>query len=187
MELCYENVINDNQRGMPIRKIKLSQSFSSVFYIGRHCEEFFHGMITEAASSKMGWRGLCGRGSPGLVMGPCIVEIDRIAISEVQYQLKVNRCRNEEVIVKGNFGWVWHIRGLCGRGAPGLVMGPCIVEIDRIFIRDDQNQYEVKRCRNEEVNFQGSSANSVGEESGQDGRTERGDQYNISTLLKAWG
>ncbi|KAH3778295.1 hypothetical protein DPMN_179750 [Dreissena polymorpha] len=38
-------------------------------------------------------------------------------------------------------------------GAPGLLMGPCIVEIDCIVIRDVQN---------EEVNFQGSSANSDG-------------------------
>ncbi|KAH3795960.1 hypothetical protein DPMN_149523 [Dreissena polymorpha] len=129
----------------------------------------------------------------------CIVEIDRIVIREVQYQLKVNRCRNEEVIVKGNFGW--------------LVMGPCIVEIDRIVIRevqyqlnvnrcrneeiivkgnfgwvwplwagrpriirivirDVQYQFEVNRCRNEEVNFQGSSAYSVGGDSGQNGRTD---------------
>ncbi|KAH3876110.1 hypothetical protein DPMN_039391 [Dreissena polymorpha] len=42
-----------------------------------------------------------------LVMGPCIVKIDRIVIREVQYQLEVNRCRNEEIIVKGNFGWAW--------------------------------------------------------------------------------
>ncbi len=47
-------------------------------------------------------------------MGPSIVEIDRIVIREVQYQFKVNRCRNEEIIVKGNFGWVWPIMG----GAP---------------------------------------------------------------------
>jgi len=33
-------------------------------------------------------------------MGPCIVEIDRIVIREVQYQFEVNRCRNEEVNVK---------------------------------------------------------------------------------------
>ncbi|KAH3892153.1 hypothetical protein DPMN_016265 [Dreissena polymorpha] len=45
------------------------------------------------------------KGAPGLVMGPCIV--DRIVIREVQYQLEVNRCRNEEIIVKGNFGWAW--------------------------------------------------------------------------------
>ncbi|KAH3793666.1 hypothetical protein DPMN_147183 [Dreissena polymorpha] len=88
-------------------------------------------------------------------MGPCIADIDRIVIREVQYQFEVNRCRNEEIIVKGNFGWAW----LCGRGAPGLVMGPCIVEIDRIVIREAQYQFEVNRCRNEEVNFQGSSAN----------------------------
>ncbi|KAH3742194.1 hypothetical protein DPMN_048931 [Dreissena polymorpha] len=97
------------------------------------------------------------------------VEIDRIVIRDVQYQFEVSRCRNEEVIVKGNFGG----RGLCGRGAPGLVMGPCIVAIYRIVIRDVQYQFEVNRFRNEEVNFQGSSAYSVGGDSGQDGRTDR--------------
>ncbi|KAH3849760.1 hypothetical protein DPMN_092164 [Dreissena polymorpha] len=44
-------------------------------------------------------------------------------------------------------------------GAPGLVMGPCIVEVNRIVIRDVQYQFEVNRCRYEKVNFQGSSAN----------------------------
>ncbi|KAH3827386.1 hypothetical protein DPMN_129323 [Dreissena polymorpha] len=58
------------------------------------------------------------------------------------------------------------------RGAPGLVMGPCIVEIDRIVIRDVQYQFKINGCRNEEVNFQGSRANSVGGDSGQDGRTD---------------
>ena len=61
-------------------------------------------------------------------MGPCIVEIDLNVIRVVQYQFKVNRCRNEEIIVKGNFGWVWPMWA----GAPGLGMGQCIVEIDRI-------------------------------------------------------
>ncbi|KAH3737490.1 hypothetical protein DPMN_044083 [Dreissena polymorpha] len=37
------------------------------------------------------------------------------------------------------------------RGAPGLVMGPCIVEIDRIVIRDVQYKFEVIQCTNEEV------------------------------------
>ncbi|KAH3871356.1 hypothetical protein DPMN_034555 [Dreissena polymorpha] len=73
--------------------------------------------------------------------------IDRIVIKEVQYQLEVNRCRNEEVIVKCNFGWVC----LFGRGAPGLAMGPCIVEIDRIVMHKFQYQLEVNRCRNEEI------------------------------------
>ncbi|KAH3718554.1 hypothetical protein DPMN_061359 [Dreissena polymorpha] len=68
-----------------------------------------------------------------LVMGPCIVEIDRIVIREVQYQLEVNRCRNEEIIVKDNFGWVW----------PRLVMAPCIDEID------------LNQCRNEEMIVKG--------------------------------
>ena len=63
-----------------------------------------------------------GRGAPGLVMGTYIpvVEIDRIAIKEVQYQFEVNRCRNEEIIVKGNFGWVWSMwagRPRVGNGA----------------------------------------------------------------------
>ncbi|KAH3882023.1 hypothetical protein DPMN_005952 [Dreissena polymorpha] len=77
-------------------------------------------------------------GALGLVMGSCIVEIYRIVIREVQYQLEVNRCRNEEC-------------GLCTRGAPGLVMGLCIVEIDRIVIRIVQYQLEVNRCRNEVI------------------------------------
>ncbi|KAH3894721.1 hypothetical protein DPMN_018878 [Dreissena polymorpha] len=70
-------------------------------------------------------------------------------------------------------------RVIMNRGAPGLVMGPCIVEIDGIFIRDVQYQFEVNRCGNEEVNFQGSSANSVGGECGQDGRTDGGDNHII--------
>ncbi|KAH3877412.1 hypothetical protein DPMN_001278 [Dreissena polymorpha] len=115
-----------------------------------------------------------------LVMGPCIVEIDRIVIREVQYQFEVNRCRNEEIIVKGNFGWVWSMwagrprvgngamhkvqyqfevnhKGNFGwvwsmwAGAPGLVMGPCIVEIDPNVIREVQYQFEVNPCRNEKI------------------------------------
>ncbi|KAH3786667.1 hypothetical protein DPMN_164775 [Dreissena polymorpha] len=61
-----------------------------------------------------------------LVMGPCIVEID------------LNRCRNEEIIVKGNFGWVWSMWA----GRP---------RIDCIVIREVQYQFEVNRCRNEEI------------------------------------
>ncbi|KAH3868773.1 hypothetical protein DPMN_031926 [Dreissena polymorpha] len=113
-----------------------------------------------------------------LVMGPCIVEIDRIVIREVQYQLDVN-CRNEEIIVKGNFGWVWPMWAGCLRiyrivirvvqyqfevnrcrnekiiGPPGLVMGPCIVEIDCIVIKEVQYQFEVNRCRDEEIIVKG--------------------------------
>ncbi|KAH3774515.1 hypothetical protein DPMN_175897 [Dreissena polymorpha] len=63
------------------------------------------------------------------------VEIDGIVIREVQYQLEVNRCRNEEIIVKGNFA-----------GRP---------RIDRIVIREVQYQLEVNRCRNEEVIVKG--------------------------------
>ncbi|KAH3885367.1 hypothetical protein DPMN_009360 [Dreissena polymorpha] len=105
-----------------------------------------------------GWVWSIGAGRP---------RIDRIVIREVQYQLEVNRCRNEEIIVKAILGGC----GLCWRGAPGLVMGPCKVEIDRIVIRDVQYQFEVNQCRNEEVNIQDFSAYSVGD-SGQDGRTD---------------
>ncbi|KAH3725772.1 hypothetical protein DPMN_051621 [Dreissena polymorpha] len=101
-------------------------------------------------------------GAPGLVIGPCIVEIDRI------YQLEVNRWRNEEVIVKGNFEWVWSMwagRPRIGNGAihklnwcrneeiivkgnfgwvwPMLAGRP---RIDRIVIREVQYQFEVNRC-----------------------------------------
>ncbi|KAH3862474.1 hypothetical protein DPMN_025441 [Dreissena polymorpha] len=77
-----------------------------------------------------------------LVMGPCIVEIDRIVIREVQYQLEVNRWRHEEVIVKGNFGWVWSMWA----GHP---------RIDRIVKKEVQYQLEVNRCRNEDIIVKG--------------------------------
>ncbi|KAH3749794.1 hypothetical protein DPMN_184307 [Dreissena polymorpha] len=109
----------------------------------------------------LGGRGPCGRGTPELVMGPCIVVINCIDIREVQYQFEVNRCRN---VVKGNFRWAWPMWA----GRP---------MIDRIVIRE----------------FQGSSANSVGGDSGQDGRTNRQadrrrrlPQY-PHAFQKAWG
>ncbi|KAH3787515.1 hypothetical protein DPMN_165639 [Dreissena polymorpha] len=122
------------------------------------------------------------------------VEIYRIVIREVQYQLEVNRY---------NFGWVWPIMGGAPQveincivirevqyqfevnrlkailGAPGLVIGPCIAEIDRIVkrvkgnfewtwpmwagcpridrivIREVHYQFEVNRCRNEEIIVKG--------------------------------
>ncbi|KAH3773433.1 hypothetical protein DPMN_174794 [Dreissena polymorpha] len=74
--------------------------------------------------------------------------------------------------LKQKFGWAWSMWA----GRP---------RIDRIVIRDVQYQIEVNQCRNEEVNFQGSSAHSVGGDSGQDGRTDGGDNHNIPTLLKA--
>ncbi|KAH3811288.1 hypothetical protein DPMN_139697 [Dreissena polymorpha] len=192
-----------------------------------------------------------------LVMGPCIVEIDPIVIREVQYQLEMNWCRNEEIIVKGNFAWAWPMwagcprvgngaihkvqyqfevnrcrneeiivkgifgwawpmwvgfprvdsivirkvqyqfevnhktaifggRGLCGRGPPGLVMGPCIVEIDRIVIREVRYQFEDNQCRNEEIIFQGSSAYSVGGDSGQDGHMTDRRTAEIPTISKLY-
>ncbi|KAH3870266.1 hypothetical protein DPMN_033448 [Dreissena polymorpha] len=129
-------------------------------------------------------------------MGPCIVEIDSIVIREVQYQFEENRRRKEEVIVKGNFGWVWSMlaeRRRVGNGAMHKVQyqfeaNRCRNEevivkgnfgwvrsmwIDPIVIREVQYQFEVNRCRNEEVNFQGSSAYSVGGAGGQEGQTDR--------------
>ncbi|KAH3774276.1 hypothetical protein DPMN_175652 [Dreissena polymorpha] len=154
------------------------------------------------------------QGPTRLVMGECIVEIDRIVIREVQYQLEVNRCKNEEVIVKGNFGWTPQVdidrivirlvqyqvevnrcrnEEIIVKGNFGWVwsMWAGRPRIDRIVIIEVQYQFEVHRYRNEEVYFQGSSANSVGGDSCQDGRTDRktddGDNHNISTLFKKRG
>ncbi|KAH3734587.1 hypothetical protein DPMN_041026 [Dreissena polymorpha] len=64
-----------------------------------------------------------------------------------------------------------------------LVMGPCIVEICRIVIRDVQYQLEVNRCRNEEVNFQCSSAYSVSSAYSTDGQTD-GQTAEITTISR---
>ncbi|KAH3797019.1 hypothetical protein DPMN_150595 [Dreissena polymorpha] len=113
------------------------------------------------------------RGAPGLVMGPCIVEIDRIVLREVQYQLEDNR-------LKGNFLWVWPMwagRPRNGNGAMHKVQYQLEVNrcgneevivkgnfgwvwsmwagchrIVRIVIRDVQYQFQVNWCRNEEIN-----------------------------------
>ncbi|KAH3734702.1 hypothetical protein DPMN_041146 [Dreissena polymorpha] len=82
--------------------------------------------------------GLGQRVSPAACLTQGRPGIDRIVIREVQYQLELNRCRNEEIIVKGNFGWarpMW-------AGRP---------RIDLIVIREVQYQFEVKRCRNKEI------------------------------------
>ncbi|KAH3878929.1 hypothetical protein DPMN_002830 [Dreissena polymorpha] len=91
-------------------------------------------------------------------------EIDCIVIREVQYQLKLNQCKNEEAIVKGNFGWVWPmwagrlridriVKKEVHKGNFGWVWpmwaGP--PKIDRIVIREVHYQFEVNRCRNEEI------------------------------------
>ncbi|KAH3698443.1 hypothetical protein DPMN_085963 [Dreissena polymorpha] len=96
-----------------------------------------------------------------LITGPCI------------YQFEVSRCRNEEFIVKGNFGWAWSmwarapqvnrcrneeviVNGTFGWAWSMWTRRPRVVEIDRIVIRDIQYQFEVNRCRNEEVIIKGS-------------------------------
>ncbi|KAH3801997.1 hypothetical protein DPMN_155663 [Dreissena polymorpha] len=150
-------------------------------------------------------------GAPGLVMVPCIVEIDHICrneeiismwagrpridcivIREIQYQFEVNWCTNEEIIVKGNFGWVcsmWAGRPRVGIVAMHKVRYQLEVNLCRneeIIVKGNfgwvwsmwagrprvgngamhtcnvQYQFEVNRCRNEEVNLQGSSAYSDG-------------------------
>ncbi|KAH3801580.1 hypothetical protein DPMN_155235 [Dreissena polymorpha] len=165
------------------------------------------------------------RQRPTVGNGLCIFEIERIVLREVRYQLDVNRCRNEEIIVKGNFEWTWPMWVGCPR-------------INHNVIREVQYQFEVNLCRNEEFivkgnfgwawsmwawpmwaghpriiriairevqyqfedircslrctqNFQGSSAYSVGGESGQDGQTD-GRKTEITTISplflgKAWG
>ncbi|KAH3897975.1 hypothetical protein DPMN_022171 [Dreissena polymorpha] len=77
---------------------------------------------------------LADAGAPGLVMGPCIVEIDRIVIRE---------CRNEEIIVKDNFGWVWPM----WPGRPRVCNGAMHIEIDCIVIREAQYQIEEQVTR----------------------------------------
>ncbi|KAH3740617.1 hypothetical protein DPMN_047324 [Dreissena polymorpha] len=97
--------------------------------------------------------------------------IDRIVIREVRYQFEMNRCRNKEVIVKGNFGWVWSMWA----GSPRfdrIVIRECRNE--EIIVKGNfgwvwsmwagsprvgngamhkvQYQFQVNRCRNEEVN-----------------------------------
>ncbi|KAH3868976.1 hypothetical protein DPMN_032131 [Dreissena polymorpha] len=68
----------------------------------------------------------------------------------------------------------------------GLVMGPCIVEIDHIVIREVQYQLEVNQCRNEEVNE--IVARTDGWTDRQtDGRTDGGDKHNIPTFFKRRG
>ncbi|KAH3884159.1 hypothetical protein DPMN_008131 [Dreissena polymorpha] len=115
-----------------------------------------------------------------------LVEIDHIVIRKVQYHLEVNRCRNEEIIVKGNFGWAWPM--WAGRH-----------RINRIVMREVQYQFEVNRCRNEEIigaapqveidrivirEFQGSSANSVGDNSGKTDRWTDGQTAEITTISR---
>ncbi|KAH3776494.1 hypothetical protein DPMN_177920 [Dreissena polymorpha] len=149
-----------------------------------------------------------------LIMGPCIVEIYRIviryailgrprvgngAMHNVQYQFEVSRCRNEEFIVKGNFGWAWSMWA----GAPQVEID-CIVmkkfKMKKFFIvkgnfgwawsmwawrpRVGNQAMHINRCRNEQVNFQGSIARMDGRT---DGRTDSGDNHNIPTLFKKPG
>ncbi|KAH3697720.1 hypothetical protein DPMN_085229 [Dreissena polymorpha] len=142
------------------------------------------------------------RGRPRVDNGAYIVEIDRIVIRYVQYQFEVNWCRNEEFIVKGNFGWAWSMWATAPqvkidlnrcRNEEFIVKGNFgwawsmwagRPRIDHIVIRDVQYQFEVNRCRNEEVNIKipnSSSANSVGGDSGQDGRTD-GRTAEITTI-----
>ncbi|KAH3889309.1 hypothetical protein DPMN_013362 [Dreissena polymorpha] len=110
--------------------------------------------------------------------------INHNVIREVQYQFEVNRCRNEEIIVKGNFGWAWSMWAWPMWAWPMWAGHPRII---RIAIREVQYQFEDIRCSLRFTqNFQGSSAYSVGGESGQDGRTDGrmdGDNHNIPTFF----
>ncbi|KAH3778615.1 hypothetical protein DPMN_180084 [Dreissena polymorpha] len=133
-----------------------------------------------------------------MAMGPCIAEIDRIVIIDFQGAI-ANSVGGDIVPVDlsinlkedGNRVAFTFIIGpgidrvvIRDRRAPGLLFGPCIVDIDRIFVRDVQYQFEVNRCRNEGVNFQGSSANSAGGYCGQDGRADGGQTTISPRFLK---
>ncbi|KAH3709869.1 hypothetical protein DPMN_069334 [Dreissena polymorpha] len=92
----------------------------------------------------------------GLVMWLLFL-LDRVnCLSDVSMVIQANNCTVSDR--KTNYYQLYD------KGRP---------RIDRIVIRDVQYQFEVNRCRNEEVNFKGSRANSVGGVSGQDGRTDR--------------
>ncbi|KAH3890988.1 hypothetical protein DPMN_015079 [Dreissena polymorpha] len=97
--------------------------------------------------------------------------IDRIVIRDVQYQLDVNRCRNEEVNAE-------KVARTDGRtdGGDNHIIPRSNLEPAFTFINGPGRDL-----------FQGSSANRVGGDSVQDGRTDGGDQNNITTLLKALG
>ncbi|KAH3717306.1 hypothetical protein DPMN_060089 [Dreissena polymorpha] len=81
--------------------------------------------------------------------------------------LEVNRCKNEEVILKGNFGWVWSMWAGSPRVGNGAMhMNRCRNE--EIIVKSNfgwawsmwagrlRYQFEVNWCRNKAVNFQGS-------------------------------
>ncbi|KAH3738354.1 hypothetical protein DPMN_044988 [Dreissena polymorpha] len=88
-------------------------------------------------------------GAPGLVMEPCIVEIDSIVIREVQYQLEGNQCRNEEV-------WpMWAGRPRIDRIVIRLFQYQLEVNRWLVIIREVQYQLLVNRCRNEKVRVKG--------------------------------
>ncbi|KAH3846283.1 hypothetical protein DPMN_088582 [Dreissena polymorpha] len=110
-----------------------------------------------------------------LVMGPNIVEIDRIVIRDVQYKFEVIRCRNEEVNTQllTKFAFFESGRRKISDRAPP--QPPSLLTQG-----SDQNS----------VTFQGFSANCVGGAGNQDGRMDR--QTDITTisplfLRKAWG
>ncbi|KAH3855226.1 hypothetical protein DPMN_097790 [Dreissena polymorpha] len=112
-------------------------------------------------------------GAPGLGLGPCIVEIDPNVITKVQYQFEVNPCRNEKIIVNGNFWWAGRPR--IGNGA----------------MHEVQYQFEVNRCRNKEVNFKWPGRTDRQTDRQTDGRTD-GRTAEITTISppffqKAWG
>ncbi|KAH3700170.1 hypothetical protein DPMN_075141 [Dreissena polymorpha] len=124
------------------------------------------------------------------------------AMHKVQYQFEVNRCRNEEIIVKGNFGWAWPMWAGCPRidrivirkvqykyevnwcRNEEIIGGAPQVEIDRIVIREVRYQFEDNRCRNEEI------IKIVVRTDGQTDRRTDGRTEKITTIWafqKAWG
>ncbi|KAH3884717.1 hypothetical protein DPMN_008703 [Dreissena polymorpha] len=130
-----------------------------------------------------GWAWFMWAGAPGLVMGSCVVEIDRIVIREVQYHLEVNRCRNEEVTFQGSsansVGGDSCQDGRTDGGANQIIPRSNLEH--RVVIRDLKQNFGPRPNPHSPLSppvckFKGSSANSVGGNSGQVRRTDSGDQ-----------
>ncbi|KAH3890782.1 hypothetical protein DPMN_014870 [Dreissena polymorpha] len=64
---------------------------------------------------------VCPTGAPGLVMGPCIVEIDRFVIRDVQYQFEEIIFRNLNAKCDGHTGG--QTDGQCNHYMPSFFQG----------------------------------------------------------------
>ncbi|KAH3725955.1 hypothetical protein DPMN_051810 [Dreissena polymorpha] len=110
---------------------------------------------------------------PRVDNGPCIVDIDHIVIREVQYQLEANLCINEEVNFQGSCSCANSVGDSSqdGRtdGGDKRQFGAWGLSMTNKNQRTDSTSIDLVVIRD----FKGSSANSVGGDSGHDGRTDK--------------